>query len=262
MRSLTLALTLLLLAPVNPNDTDWQHLRSYAQAQTAGIDGDAALFAKLTEPYAPLDLTVTHGDLKTVQSSRDIFFGMAGAAAGLSRDAIVRRLDNFKQSQQSSSDLATDLTLHLPELRALIQKFSATAPQVQLIAQWDIPGDLRLNSTFLQHSTVTAYLEHNGFFPYPPGIPFHSLSSELTSDHLTQDDLDAIVSSMHSLHIVALLKMPLGIRAIYSGVSHNETGLLFLNPDEDPPRAGDRWGNGIELASVSAVASGVFLYEA
>jgi len=262
MRSLTLALTLLLLAPVNPNATDWQHLRSYTQSQAAAIHGDPTLFAKLTQPYAPLDLTVTHGDLKTVQSDRDIFFGMAGAAAGLSRAAILRRLDTFQSSQQSPSDLASDIALHLPELRNLTQKFSATTPEVQLIAQWDIPGDLRLNNTFVQHATVTAYIEHNGFFPYPPGVPFHSLSSELTTDHLTRDDLDAIVASMHSLHIVALLKMPLGIRAIYSGVSHNETGLLFLTPGEDPPRAGDRWGNGIQLASVTSVAPNVFLYEA
>jgi hypothetical protein len=266
MRSLTLALTLLLLAPANPptnpTDTDWQHLRSYAQSQAATIHGDAAIFAKLTQPYAPLDLTVTHGDLKSVQSSRDIFFGMAGAAAGLSRDAILRRLNTFASSQQSPSDLANDIALHLPEIRQLIQKFSETIPEVRLIAQWDIPGDLRLNTTFVQHATIKAYFEHNGFFPYPPGIPFHSLSSELTTDHLTQDDLDAIVSSMHSLHIVALLKMPTGIRAIYSGVSHNETGLLFLNPGEDPPRPGDRWGNGIQLSSVLSVGPDVYLYEA
>ena len=262
MRSLTLALSLLLLAPVTTTDTDWQHLRAYAQSQAAGIHGNTALFTKLTQPYAPLDLTVIRGDLKTAQSSRDIFFGMAGAAAGLSRDAIVRRLDTFQRSQQSPSDLVSDIDLDLPELRTLIQKFSATAPEVQLIAQWDIPGDLRLNNTFLQHSTITAYLEHNGFFPYPPGIPFHSLDGELTADHLTRDDLDAIVASMHSLRIVALLKMPMGIRAIYSGVSHNETGLLFLTPGEDPPRAGDRWGNGIQLSSVLSVAPNVFLYEA
>jgi hypothetical protein len=266
MRGLTLALSLLLLAPANPpansSDTDWQHLRSYAQSQAASIHGDTALFTKLTQPYAPLDLTVTRGDLKSVQSSRDIFYGMAGAAAGLSRDAIVQRLDTFKASQQSPSDLASDLVLHLPELRQLVQKFSATAPEVQIIAQWDVPGDLRLNNTFLQHSAVTAYLEHNGFVPYPPGVPFHSLDSELTADHLTHDDLDAIVSSMHSLHIVALLRMPIGIRAIYSGVSHNETGLLFLNSGERPPRPGDRWGNGIELSSTLTIGPDTFLYEA
>ena len=262
MRSLTLALTLLLLTPANPSDTDWQHLRSYAQAQAGAIHGDAALFAQLTEPYAPLDLTVTRGDLNSAQASRDTFYGMAGAAAGLSRDAILRRLDNFKRDQQSTSDLTTDIALHLAELRTLAQNFSATAPEVQLISQWDISGDLRLNNTFMQHSAVTAYLEHNGFIPYPPGIPFHSLDAELTADHLTQSDLDAIVSSMRTLHIVALLKMPIGIRAIYSGVSHNETGLIFLDPGAPPPRTGDRWGNGIQLSAVLSIAPGVDLYEA
>ena len=266
MRSVTLVLSLLLLAlinpPTNPNDTDWQHLRSYAQTQAASIHGDAALFTKLTQPYAPLDLNITHGDLKTVQSSRDIFYGIAGAAAGLSRDAIVQRLDTFKASQQSPSDLASDLALHLPELRQLVQKFSATAPEVLVIAQWDVPGDLRLNNTFLQHSVVTTYLEHNGFVPYPPGVSFHSLDAELNADHLSRDDLDVIVSAMHSLHIVALLKTPIGIRAIYSGVSHNETGLLFLNSGETPPRPGDRWGNGIELSSALSIGPDVYLYEA
>lgn len=273
MRSVTLFLGLLLLPPqkpaplhsapaTNPSDADWQHLRTYIESQTHDIHGDAALFTKLTQPYAPLDLTVTRGDIKSVQSSRDIFYGMAGAAAGISRTALIAHLDTFKQNQQSSSDLTRDLALNLPSLRNLAQKFSSTAAEVQLIAQWDIDGDLRLNNTFLQHSAVTAYLEHNGYIPYPPGIPFHSLDAELSADHLAQSDLDAIISSMRSLHIVALLKMPAGVRAIYSGVSHNETGLFFLTSDVAPPRAGDRWGNGIELTSVTSLAPDVFLYEA
>ena len=263
MRSVTLLLALLFLAPApEPSDADWQHLRTYIESQTRTIHGDVALFARLTQPYAPLDLTVTRGDLKSVQSTRDIFYGMAGAAAGISRTALITHLDTFKRDQQNPSDLASDLTLHLPALRELVQKFSATAPEAQIIAQWDTPGDLRLNNIFLQHSAVTAFLEHDGLIPYPPGVPFHSLDAELTADHLAHDDLDAIVSSMHSLHIVALLKMPLGIRAIYSGVSHNETGLLFLNPGEAPPRPGDRWGNGIELTTVLSVGPNVFLYEA
>ena len=272
MRGLTLALSLLLLAPqhpashnqppTTPSDADWQHLRTYIASQTQNIHGDAALFIKLTQPYAPLDLTVTGGDIKSVQSSRDIFFGMAGAAAGISRTALMARLDAFKHEQDNSSDLTRDLALNLPSLRELAQKFSATAPEVRLIAQWDIEGDLRLNNTFVQHSTITAYLEHNGFIPYPPGVPFRSLDAELTADHLTQPDLDAIISSMRSLHIVALLKMPTGVRAIYSGVSHSETGLLFLNPGATPPRVGDRWGNGIELTSVVSIGPDTFLYEA
>ena len=67
---------------------------------------------------------------------------------------------------------------------------------------------------------------------------------------------------MRSLHIVALLKMPIGVRAIYSGASHNETGLLFLEPGAASPRTGDRWGNGIELSSVLSVGPDVYLYEA
>lgn len=268
MRSVTPVLALLLLAPqhpappTNPSDADWQHLRTYIESQTRTIHGDAALFAKLTQPYAPLDLTVTRGDLKSVQSSRDFFYGLAGASAGISRTALMTHLDAFRRDQQNPSDLAHDLAIYLPALRVLVQKFSATTPEVQLIAQWDISGDLRLNNTFLQHSAVTAFLDHNGLIPYPPGIPFHSLDAELSSDHLPRDDLDAIVSSMHSLHIVALLKMPIGVRAIYSGVSHNETGLLFLTPGAATPRPGDRWGNGIELISVLSVAPDIFLYEA
>ena len=238
-----------------------QHLRTYIESQTHNIHGDAALFIKLTQPYAPLDLTVTRGDLKSVQSTRDFFYGLAGASAGVSRTAIMARLDSFKR-QQNPSDQAADLALDLPSLRQLTQKFAATAPEVQLIAQWNIDGDLRLNNSFLQHSTVTTYLEHNGLIPYPPGVPFHSLDAELKDDHLTHDDLDAIVSSMRSLHIVALLKMPDGIRAICSGVSHNETGLLFLTEGAAPPRTGDRWGNGIELTAVLPIAPDVFIYEA
>ena len=277
MRSLTLGLSLLLAAPqhpatqhpaphnpapANPSDADWQHLRTYITSQTQNIHGDAALFTKLTQPYAPLDLTVTHGDIESVRSSRDIFYGMAGAASGLSRTALMTHLDAFKRDQQNSTDLAHELTLHLPSLQGLVQKFSATPPEVHLIAQWGIDGDLRVNNTFLQHSAATAFLEHNGFIPYPPGVPFHSLNAELTSDHISQTDLDAMVSSMRSLHIVALLKMPIGVRAIYSGVSHNETGLLFLNSGEDPPQVGERWGNGIELTAVLAISPDVYLYQA
>ena len=266
MRSVTLVLALLFLAPhnpaqtSNPSDADRQQLRTYIESQTRNLHADAALFTNLTQPYAPLDLTVTRGDIKSAQSARDFFYGLAGASAGLSRNALVARLDAYKRSQQNSSDLAADLALNLPALRELAQKFSATAPEVQLIAQWNTPGDLRLNNTFLQHTAVTAYLDHNGYIPYPPGVPFHSLTAELTADHLTQADLNAIVSSMRSLHIVALLKMPLGVRAIYSGLSHNETGLLFLSPGATPPRAGDRWGNGIELSSVVSLTPDVFLY--
>ncbi len=263
MRCVTLFLGLFLLAPpTTPSDADWQHLRSYITSQTQNLHGDAALFIKLTQPYAPLDLTITGGDIKSVQSSRDIFYGMAGAAAGLSRTALMAHLDSFKHQQDNSADLIHDLALHLLSLRELAQKFSSTAPEVQLVAQWDVDGDLRLNNTFLQHSAVTVYLERNGFIPYPPGVPFHSLDAEFTADHLTQPDLDAIVSSMRSQHIVALLKMPLGVRAIYSGVSHNETGLLFLRAGQAPPRVGDRWGNGIELTSVVSLDTDVFLYEA
>ena len=264
MRSVTLLLGLFLLAPptTNPSDADWQHLRSYVTSQTQNVHGDAELFIKLTQPYAPLDLTVTRGDLKSVQSTRDIFYGMAGAASGISRTALMAHLDAIKQDQQNSAGLATDLTLHLPALGELVQKFSATAPEVQIIAQWEIDGDLRLNNTFLQHNAVTAYLEHNGLIPYPPGVPFHSLDAELSADHLTQADLNTIVPSMSSLHIVALLKMPIGIRAVYAGASHNETGLLFLSKGAAPPRSGDRWGNGIELSSVVSIGPGVFLYEA
>ena len=277
MRSLTLGLSLLLAAPqhpathhpaphnpvpANPSDADWQHLRTYISSQTQNIHGDAALFIKLTQPYAPLDLTVTRGDIKAVQSSRDIFYGMAGAASGVSRTALMTHLDTFRRDQQNPADLAHDLALDLPSLRGLVQKFSATPPEVHLIAQWGIEGDLRLNNTFFQHSAATTFLEHNGFLPYPPGVPFHSLAAELTSDHLTQADLDAIVSSMRSLHIVALVKMPIGVRAIYSGVSHNETGLLFLAPGADPPQVGERWGNGIELSGVLNVGPDVYLYQA
>ena len=268
MRCVTLLLSLLLLAPLGsapqttPSNADWQQLRTYIASQARNVHGDAELFTKLTQPYAPLDLTVTRGDLKSAQSSRDIFYGMAGAAAGVSRTALMAHMNTFKRGQEGPADLATDLTLHLPPLRELARKFSATAPEVQLIAQWNIDGDLRLNNTFLQHSTAIAYLDHNGYIPHPPGVPFHSLDAELNGDHLTQTDLDTIVSSMRSLHIVALLKMPLGIRAIYSGASHNETGLLFLNPGQTPPRTGDRWGNGIELSAVLSIAPGLYLYEA
>lgn len=267
MRSITPLLGLLLLAPqhptqpTSPSDADWQHLRTYIESQATSIHGDAALFVNLTQSYAPLDLTVTRGDIKSAQSARDIFYGMAGAAAGISRTALIAHLDTFKR-QQNPTDQARDLALDLPSLRELAQKFAATAPEVQLIAQWNIDGDLRLNNTFLQHSAVTAYLDHNGFIPYPPGVPFHSLDAELSADHLAQPDLDAIVSSMRSLHIVALLKMPIGVRVILGGATHNETGLLFLEPGAAPPRTGDRWGNGIQLSSVLSIAPDVYLYEA
>jgi hypothetical protein len=253
-----LLLSFLLALPpfAGQNDT---FLGDYARTQGALVHGSEATFARFVQPYAPLDLQVTNQSVANAQRARDRFLGAAAKASGLTPDAALAIDTAFhcddcpeKRQQQFKTDL--------PAIRTLVDEFAKQPATLHLIARWGPLGDFRVNDVFHQGMHTQAYQEVDGFFPGAPRKVFATLPAALAGSGLSLLELRKLLAAMAANHIIALVRTSDGIRALRTGISHSEAGLLFVtNPDfKAEPRDED---NGIRITGFTPLAKDVFYFE-
>jgi len=258
-RILILAL-LLSSAPVfAQNSAPWDSLSSYAKEQGVTVKGDLVTFTRLTQPYAPLDVQVVGASIDEARQIKGRFFGMAASSSGIGLDKTLAMTNGF-HCQTCGPARVEDLRKDLPEIRLLVQRFSAMPNEVLLLAQWGIPGDFRINSIFHQGSLTQEYTSNQNVFPGAVVKRFDDVSTALKLFGVQQRDLEALLKQMDMVHIIALVRTPDGVRAIRTGVTRSMAGLLFVANKGEIPKPREE-NNGIRINGFIKEADDVFYFE-
>ena len=235
------------------------YLTDYLRTQAPRVKGDPHTFAMLVQPYAPLDLQVTNQSVADAQKAKDRFLGAAVHASGVSLDTVLS-IDNSFHCETCAATRQDQFKRDLPGIRVLVQEFEKHPAALHLVARWGTPGDFRVNHIFHVGTRTQAYAEVAGFFPAQPGRTYPTEATALAGSGITPLELHKLLVDMAALHIIALVRTSDGVRALRSGISHTEAGLLFVsNPAFTPePRDED---NGIRITGFVPIADKVYYFE-
>ena len=152
-----------------------------------------------------------------------------------------------------------DLRKDIQEIRSLVDHFNRT-PALVILAQWGTPGDFRFNSTFCLKSVTQEYLSDQGVFPGAVGKVYPDIAMALKPIGVSQAEIEGLIQQMSALHIVALVRTVEGIRAIRTGVTRSEAGVLFLQPKVPRPRPREE-DNGIRINCFVQLTDDVYYFE-
>jgi hypothetical protein len=259
VRSLFVALLLISQFTFAQGSNPVNFLSDYAKEQGSLVKGDLAVFSRLTQPYAPLDVQTSGLSIDQARQFKASFFGIAAGASGIGLDKTLAMTNTFHCPDcgpKRKDDLAKDVSA----IRPLVEQFKSLPKGITLIAQWGSPGDFRINSIFHQGDTTKEFPTENGIFPGAPGRPFESISAALKPLGIDKPVIDSLLKQMATLRIIALVRTPEGIRAIRSGITRSVAGLLFLEPGVDSPKPREE-ENGFRINGFFPVAEDVFYFE-
>jgi hypothetical protein len=241
----------------------WKFLAEYAkQHRTAA--GDQAAFARLTQPFAPLDIEVESGGSgegrqDQARQMKSFFFGIAASTCGISLSQTMAMTDGFHCERCTQSRI-DDLRASLPGIEVLVERFDKTSAKLTLLAQWGTPGEYRVNSIFHEKGGTQEYLAEQGVFPGAAGTRFADAGAALKTVGVSETEVKLLVLQMAALHIVALVKTAEGTRALWGGVTRSEAGLLFLANKDVVPKAREEQ-NGLRLGDFVKIAEGIYYFE-
>ncbi len=234
----------------------------YIELQAAPVSKDIGKFTGLTQPYAPLDFEVRHADGKHASDIRNVLFGYAGATAGLDDSQTPKMANDFHCGPPCATERVRSFLDQNRRVSALVKRF-LTAGRVGIVSQWGVPGDLRINDTFVQRGTITTFspLGAVGLLPNSQGKTSSNLvaATGLTASEI--EEARAIAAELVALHLAAIVRSPQGIRVIRTGNSDNECGLLFKKVTVPEPKEGDDFGEGLEIVGITAIAQDIYYFE-
>ena len=135
--------------------------------------------------------------------------------------------------------------------------------KLNVISQWSVPGDFRINDTFVEHGTITAFSPAGliGIVPNSAGKKAGSLPEATGLNASDINEARSIAVELASLHLAAIVRSPEGIRVIRTGNADNQCGLLFKRLSAPEPKKGDDFGEGLEVVGVTMLAKDIYYFE-
>jgi sulfur relay (sulfurtransferase) DsrC/TusE family protein len=148
-------------------------------------------------------------------------------------------------------------------IKNIVTKFGRLQ-DVRVLAQWGTPDEVRVNNVFHWHGETKESIPSRemGLLPSDEWKVLGSLALYYKEHNINPAELNSILQSMQELGLAALVKTNAGqIEAIQTGISDNESGLLFLPPEASKPKVHEHVPNGREYVYLEELEPGVFYYE-
>lgn len=237
-------------------------VQRYLDQETHLVSGSVSQFTNLTQPYAPLDFQVRDASNKQASDIRNYLFGVASALAGLDDDAALKMANDFHCGQPCSAARIKSLVEQHERVTPLVMRFVPIGG-LNIIAQWNVPGEFRVNDTFKRGESITSYKTAGpkGVIPNSAGTKAENLTDATGLSPSEVSQAEEIAAELASLHLAAIVRSPQGIRVVLTGNADNQCGLLFKRLSVAEPKPGDSFGEGLDVALVVMIAKDIYYFE-
>jgi hypothetical protein len=233
------------------------HLEGYCGA----IRNDQKAFALAVMPFAPMDLQITKAqNHEEANLLRNFYLGIVGAACGIDSAALA---NSFHCGKNCTENRKSDVVEKLDKIRQLVDEFAAAQP-IQILAQWGIKDEYRVNNVFHMMGQTNESLASPlmGFIPSDKWRKVGGIEQYLEELKLPRTKFDAMLTKLKEMSLVAMVRDAQGnIRVVRVGVGDNEAGLLFVKTPSDKPRKGQKLLDGREYVYLDELRANVFYYE-
>lgn len=210
-------------------------------------------------PNGPLGLEVRNAKPQEADTIRNVHLGMAARACEVPASEITAAFFCGPECPKGRRDR---MVQRLPGIRKALEVFDRLA-SVRMVSLWIPRGEFRVNDVFVMGGRVREAIPSAklGLVPSGDWKPWDSIEAYLATIHVSKGVVDDLVQQMSSLGISAMIRDPSAMRLVGVGVGDNESGLLFLHKDAQPPHVGDVRPDGSKYQMVENVAPGVWFYE-
>lgn len=247
--------------PVPRAEDEFVALFPHVEGYGGAIKGSRKAFALAVLPYAPLDLQVTKA--KTYEEAsmlRNFYLGIAGAASNIDSAALA---DSFHCGQSCVEYRKSDVAGKLPRIIELVNEFNA-APQIEILAQWNIKDEYRVNNVFHMLGQTNESLPSTvmGFIPSDKWRKLESTERYLDEIKFSKAKFDSLLTKIREMSLAAMVRTREGnVRVVRVGVGDNEAGLIFLKNPADKPVKNRKMTDGREYVYVDEIKPNIFYYE-
>ena len=116
------------------------HVGGYCRAR----EGDEELFRRAVLPFGPMDLTISKGTWVESDTLRNLYLGFVAVACKVDAAALVQK---FHCGKACTVDRRNRLVGNLDQIRKVAKDF-AKLSGVDLVSQWGIVGEFRVNNAY------------------------------------------------------------------------------------------------------------------
>jgi hypothetical protein len=231
------------------------HVRGYCHP----IEGDVEAFRRAVLPFGPMDLSVTKSDKADARILRDLYLGFVGAICRVDAGALVGSFDCGAQCVDYRQRQLGD---RLDEISRVVDAFRGLS-QVEVISEWGIPGEFRVNNVFSMMGQVNESIPSKrfGFVPSEEWKAIPDIDSYLSSRHVDKSAFESVLGKMYERSLAAIVREGEWIRVVRMGIGLKESGLLFLDKGARVPTIGTQANDGRKYAVVKVLRNGVVFYE-
>jgi hypothetical protein len=247
--------------PVPRAEQEFVALFPHIEGYCGAIKTDQKAFTLAVLPFAPMDLQVTKAkNYEEADMLRNFYLGIVGAACRIDSAALA---NSFHCGKSCIEYRKSDVTGKFDRISQLVKDFDATQ-QVQLLAQWGIKDEYRVNNVFHMMGQTNESLPSPtmGFVPSDKWRKLGGPEEYLEEIKLSAPKFNALMTALKELSLAALVRDSQGnTRVVRVGVSDNEAGLLFVKNPSAKPKKGEKMADGREYVYVEELKPNIFYYE-
>ena len=247
--------------PVPRAEQEFVALFPHVEGYGGAIRNDQKAFTLAVLPFAPLDLQITKAqNYEEANVLRNFYLGIAGAASGIDPTALA---NSFHCGKTCIEYRRSDVVGKLTRIAELVDEFDA-ARQVEILAQWGIKDEYRVNNVFhmMGQTNESVPSPLMGFVPSDKWRKLASPEKYLEEIKLPQAKFDAMLTKVKEMSLAAVVRDSQGnIRVVRVGISDNEAGLLFVKTPANKPKKGQKMLDGREFVYVEEIKPNIFYYE-
>lgn len=212
-------------------------------------------------PYGPLFLEVR--DSATTDESevlKNFYLGIVGYYFEI--DPSVHA-NVFHCGPTCTRQRADTLKSALAAIVRFVDDFRSH-PSLYILSHWGNSREFRINDAFVFRGSVRENIPTPtfGFVPSSNWKEWENLEAFAQTISIRLDVLDGLVMKLKDLPVLAIVRDPNGdIRVVGSGLSDNQSGLLFNFDDAGVPQVGATTSDGNTIKVVEQFDDGIYYYE-
>jgi hypothetical protein len=247
--------------PVPRAEQEFVALIPHVEGYCGAINNDQKAFTLAVLPFGPMDLQITKAqNYEEANLLRNFYLGIAGAACGIDPAGLA---NSFHCGKTCIEYRRSDVVGKLDRIGQLVNEFDA-AQQIQILAQWGIKDEYRVNNVFHMMGQTNESLPSPlmGFVPSDKWRKLDAPEKYLEEIKLSQTKFDEMLTTLKTMNLAAVVRDSLGnTRVVRVGISDNEAGLLFVKSTSAKPKKGQKMLDGREYVYVEEIRPNTFYYE-
>jgi len=206
-----------------------------------------------------MDLTVSKGTWAESETLRNLYLGFVGAACKVDAAALAR---SFHCGSVCTADRRNGLVSNLERIKRVTKAFAALAG-VDLVSQWGVRGEFRVNNAFtlMGQTNEAKPSPMMGFIPWDVWEHFSVIGEYLKTKHISEAAFNELLKEIKALSLAAVVREKRAVRVVRVGIADNESGLLFLKHGEPLPVVGQGAEGGRRYVVIEQIEDGLVFYE-